>query len=275
MDVKLSVKKRMFDVIEKGKKGDLLSIIFDYFILGLIILNVIAIILESYKEIAVNYELFLYRFELTSVIIFSIEYVLRIWTSELKYKSEKKVLPKLRYILSPLALIDLFAVLPFYLPMIIPFDLRFLRILRLTRMLRILKLNRYSKALQLISKVLREKKEELLITVFVTLILILVASTIMFYIEHDIQPDKFPNILSSFWWAIAALTTIGYGDVYPLTDWGRILSGVIAVLGIGLVALPTGIISSGFMKELSSNSSSRLDDDVYSFCPYCGKKVNN
>ena len=272
MKEKQAFKRRIYDIIEKDSKGDFLSIGFDYFILSLIVLNVLAIIFESYQNIEINYKANLYTFELFSVIIFSIEYVLRIWTSEFKFKSQNRFHSLIKYIFSPLALIDLLAVLPFYLPMIIPFDLRFLRILRLTRMLRIFKLNRYSKALKLISKVLKDKKEELLITVFVTLILILFASTIMFYIEHDVQPEKYPNIVSSFWWGISTLTTVGYGDVYPLTGWGRLLSGLIAALGIGLVALPTGIISSGFMKELNSRSDKK-SEDICAYCPYCGEKI--
>ena len=150
-----------------------------------------------------------------------------------------------------MAVIDLLAILPFYIPMLIPIDLRFLRVLRLTKILRILKLNRYSKSLQLLGKILKNKRADLLVTVFVTTILIIFASSLMYYIENPAQPEQFPNIVASFWWAITTLTTVGYGDLYPITILGKILSGVIALLGIGLVALPTGIISSGFIEELS------------------------
>lgn len=106
---------------------------------------------------------------------------------------------------------------------------------------------------------------------FITFLLVLIASSLMYYIENDIQPDMFPDILSSFWWAVATLTTIGYGDVYPVTGWGRVLSGIIAILGIGLVALPTGIISSGFIEELSKKKTHKNEGIKY--CPYCGNKL--
>ena len=174
-----------------------------------------------------------------------------------------------------MAIIDLMAILPFYLPLLLPVDLRFLRILRLTRLLRLLKVQRYSKSLQLIGIVLKKKKEELIVTVFVTFILMVFASTLMYYLESDVQPDQFPNIISAFWWAIATLTTIGYGDVYPVTGWGRLLSGIIALLGIGLVALPTGILSSGFIEELSRQKSKDIEkSEQYKYCPYCGKRID-
>jgi len=267
-----AIQKRIFEIIEKGEKGDRASLCFDYFLITIILLNIIAIILESFEGLYLKESNFFYIFEVVSVGIFTIEYILRLWTAIYKFKSSNILLTEIKYIFSPLAIIDLLAILPFYLPMIIPVDLRFLRILRLIRLLRIFKLTRFTKAMQLVGKVIKEKKEELLVTIFVMFIMLLVAATIMYYLEHDIQPDKFPNILSSFWWAIATLTTVGYGDVIPLTGWGRLLSGVIAILGIGLVALPTGILSSGFMEELSKKSSKAKKEEII-YCPYCGKKI--
>ncbi len=151
-------------------------------------------------------------------------------------------------------------------PLIITFDLRFLRMLRLTRLFRLFKVYRYSKALRIVGRVLKNKKEPLFLTLFVTFMLLLIASSLMYYIEHDAQPDAFPNIFSAFWWAVATLTTIGYGDVLPITGWGKLLSGVIALLGIGLVALPTGIIGSGFMEVIERKEKPR-------YCPHCGKII--
>ena len=162
-----------------------------------------------------------------------------------------------------MAVIDLLAILPFYLPMFIPIDLRFLRMLRLTRVLRVFKLNRYSKALNSISGVMRNKKDELLTTVFLMTFIIVISSTLIYYIEHEYQPEAFPNIVESFWWAIATLTTVGYGDVFPITGLGKVLASVIALSGIGLVALPTGIISSGFMANIKTGKK----------CPHCGKDL--
>lgn len=169
-------------------------------------------------------------------------------------------------------MIDLFAILPFYLPMLIKMDLRFLRALRLTRFLRILKVNRYNDSLNLIWTVIKEKKSELVVTGFVTFLILLLASFTMYYIEGEKQPDQFPNILATFWWAIATLTTVGYGDVYPITGLGKLISGLIAILGIGLVALPTGLISAGFMSKIENRKQNDSDDEK---CPHCGKNIKN
>ena len=271
------MKKRVFEILEKGESGDRWSRVFDIFLVSLISLNVLAIILESVESLDIAFRLGFRIFEIISVLIFTIEYVLRVWIADLKVKSKTALGARIRYIFTPMALIDLIAILPFYLPFLFVFDLRFVRILRLTRLLRILKIQRYSQALTLIGKVLRQKKEELIVTIFVTFLLILFASTLMFYIEGDVQPDEFPNIIRAFWWAIATLTTIGYGDVYPLTGWGRFLSAIIAVLGIGLVALPTGIISSGFVEELSrrrKGTPAASGESRHRYCPYCGKRLD-
>lgn len=246
------LRNRIFEIIEPAKGDDHHSRIFDNAILLLIILNVISVILESFSSISIKYQRQLDLFELFSITIFSIEYLLRITTSDLYYKNYNLFKASLKYVHSPMAIVDLLAILPFFIPMIIPLDLRFLRILRLTRILRVFKINRYTSSLSLIAKVLKRKKEELLVTLFVTFLLLLLAASVMYYIESDVQPEGFPNIIASLWWAVATLTTVGYGDVYPLSIIGKLLSGIIALLGIGLVALPTGIISSGFAEELEN-----------------------
>ena len=125
--------------------------------------------------------------------------------------------------------------------------------------------------MSLFGKVVRERRDELLITVMMTALVLLVASILMYYIEGEAQSDKFPNILSSLWWAVVTLTTIGYGDVVPVTGWGRLLSGLVAVMGIGLVAVPTGIVSSGFIEELAKRRRNDGDGEAADgFCPHCG-----
>ena len=165
-------------------------------------------------------------------------------------------------------IIDLAAVLPFYLPLIFPMDLRFVRILRLLRLFRILKLTRYNHSMQLVVDVVKDKKAELGITVFVTFLLMLLASAFMYFAEHESQPDKFPNIVASFWWAVTTLTTVGYGDVFPITNAGKLVASFMAILGIAVVALPTGILSSAFF-DLTRNQKS----EEAKTCPHCGKKV--
>lgn len=248
------IRYRIFEIIEPAERNDKISKIFDRTILILIVVNIISIILESFDSFNKLYSQQLYYIEFISIVIFTIEYILRIITSDLLYHNTNKIKSVVDYMKSPMAIIDLLAIIPFFLPMLIPIDLRILRILRLTRLFRIFKINRYSKSLKLIAKVLHRKKEELVITLFITFLMLLLSSSIMFLLESEQQPESFPNIIASTWWAIATLTTVGYGDVYPITIMGKILSGIIALLGIGLVALPTGIISSGFIEELENRN---------------------
>ena len=264
------IKNKLYRLVEKGSHGQRLNRTFDYFIMSLIILSVIAIILESMPEVNSEYNGILKAFNLISIMIFSIEYMIRLYVSDLTHPSDNRIKSALKFIFSGYGLIDLLAILPFYLPMLIKLDLRFLRALRLTRFLRILKVNRYNDSLNLIWTVIKEKKSELAVTGFVTFLILLLASFIMYYVEGEKQPDKFPNIVSAFWWAVATLTTVGYGDVYPVTGLGKLISGLIAVMGIGLVALPTGLISAGFMGKIEN----RKNNDYTQICPHCSKAIN-
>ncbi len=257
------IRKRIFQIVEKSESGDTISLISDYFIILLIILNIAAVILSSFQEISVKYTNQLNLFETISVIIFTIEYLCRILVADFIYPETKH--PRITFIFSFMPLVDLFAILPFYLPFIVRLDLRFLRILRLFRLLRILKLNRYSDAMNIIGRVLKNEKDKIVTTLFITGILLVLASSMMYYVENPAQPNKFPNIVASLWWAVATLTTVGYGDVYPVTALGKLLSGIIALLGIGLVALPTAIISAGFIRELGGKNKK--------ICPHCGREI--
>ena len=241
------------------------------FIYTLIVLNIIALILESYEELNARYQTVFYVFEVFSVAVFSIEYLTRIWISKQTGKGKKE---RLNFAFSPLGIIDLMAILPFYLPFIFPVDLRIVRILRLFRLLRILKLSRYSTSLKTIKSIFKETKAELSITVFVTVVLMILSSTLMYYTEHDDQPEQFASIGDAFWWSVATLTTVGYGDVYPVTGLGKLLSGIIALVGIGFVALPTGIISSAFINKIQSEKKKKKAMRVEN-CPHCGKKLVN
>ncbi|MFA9389812.1 MAG: ion transporter [Prolixibacteraceae bacterium] len=264
------IKTKIYQLIEKGSHGRRLNRIFDYFIMTLILLSVIVIILESIPEINTVHNKILRVFNIFSIIVFTIEYSLRLYVSDLTHPADSRIKSALRFIFSLHGLIDLLAIIPFYLPMLIKMDLRFLRILRLVRFLRILKVNRYNNSLNIIGAVIREKKSELAVTGFVTFLILLLASFLMYYVEGEKQPEQFPNILASFWWAIATLTTVGYGDVYPITALGKVISGFIALLGIGLVALPTGLISAGFMSKIEK----RNQNDIEKTCPHCGKPIH-
>jgi voltage-gated potassium channel len=260
----MNIRRRTFEIIEKSQGNDIPSTIFDVSIIILILLNIAAVIAASFSSFAVAHAVGLYRFEVFSIVIFTIEYSLRLWTARNKYPEAKH--PFLKYIFSFSAAIDLLAILPFFLPFLIPVDLRFLRVVRLLRILRIFKLSRYNTAMDLMIRVLKNEREKIAMTVFITAIMIILSASIMYHIESTVQPEQFSNIPETIWWAVATLTTVGYGDVYPVTVAGKILGGVIAILGIGLVALPAGIISSGFVNAIS-------DKNKKNICPHCGKEI--
>jgi voltage-gated potassium channel len=168
--------------------------------------------------------------------------------------------------MTPLAVVDLFAILPFYLPFT-GIDLRFLRIMRMMRIFRVAKLGRYSQSLQMLQRVIMIKKEQLICSLFILLLLVIVAASMLYYAENGVQPEVFSSIPASMWWAIATLTTVGYGDVYPVTGLGKLMASIIAVLGIGMFALPTGILGAGFVEEMSQRQKP-------SRCPHCGKEIS-
>lgn len=209
----------------------------DFFLVFLIIFNILCLGLETEKTIYITYKIFFDYIEIFSVILFTIEYFLRILT-----------LDKFRDVLKPLMLVDLLAILPFYLPLKL-LDLRILRIFRLFRILRIFKLARYFDVLQMMCQVIYRKRYELISIFGVLLILIFLSSFLMFYAESEAQPDVFHNILDTFWWSIVTFTTVGYGDVYPITPFGKLLSAIIVLIGIMLFALPTSILTAEFLNE--------------------------
>ncbi len=269
-----TIRRRLYEVLERARDDDRLSAGVDIAIISVIGVNVLAIVIETLPWVTDGLARALHVLEIASVSLFTVEYVLRLWTARYRRPGQGGVVGALRFAVSPAGLIDLLAIVPFYLPLI-AVDLRVVRVLRIARFLRLLKLGRYLRSVSLFGKVLRERRDELLITVMMTALLLLVASILMYYIEGEAQSDKFPNILSSLWWAVVTLTTIGYGDVVPVTGWGRLLSGLVAVMGIGLVAVPTGIVSSGFIEELAKQ---RKEGNVESpangrFCPHCGQPL--
>ena len=184
-------------------------------------------------------------------IVFSIEYGLRIWTADLLYPGIGKWRGRVKYMTSAMAVVDLLAILPFWLPMFLPGSMLGVRALRLVRLLRIFKLNRYFDAMKSVGEVLSAKKSELLGSLFFIWLLMMVSSLMIYSAEHDAQPEAFRNAFSGLWWAVATMTTVGYGDIYPITVAGRIFGAVIAFAGVAAVAIPTGIISAGMMERIA------------------------
>jgi len=250
-------KRRIFETLEKGEGDDRLSKRFDIFLVTIILLNVAAVILETVDSIYNEIPLIFNYFEKFSILVFSLEYLGRLWTCTYFEKYKHPVWGRLKFMFSFAAIIDLCAVMPFYLPLILAIDGRFLRMIRLFRILQIFKMGRYSSAFNLITKVIKQRKEELLITLTFVLVLLILASSMMYYLEHEVQPEAFGSIPQTMWWGVATLTTVGYGDVYPITGLGRFLGAIIAILGVGVFALPAGIIAAGFESEISK----RLNKD--------------
>lgn len=264
--VERDLKLRVWQILEVAEPGDIPSRVFNVFILTLIFLNVVAVVVGSMKVVEARNELFLHWFELFSVAIFSIEYVARVWSCVSRPEYSKPITGRLRFMAKPMTLIDLLAVLPFYLSFAHT-DLRFLRGLRLFRILRITKLGRYSRTVRLFGRVFEESKEELVITFVIMILLIIMSSSFMYFAENEAQPDKFSDIPSTIWWSVVTLTTVGLTDVYPVTALGKFFASVIAIMGIGMFALPTGILGANFVGEIQKRKSVRR------VCPHCGKEI--
>lgn len=267
------IKGRVYNLIRDDDENGLAASLFDGFIIAVIAINVLLVILDTFRGIQDSARRVFYGFEVFSVTVFSIEYALRLWTADRIYPERTRAKARLKYIASFMAVVDILAILPFYVPFLFPIDLRVLRMVRLLRLLRLLKVNRYTSALSTVGDVIKRKAAQLLSSMFVVIILMVMASILMYGLEGDAQPEVFQNAFSGFWWAIATLTTVGYGDIYPVTIAGRILGSVIALLGIGLVAVPTGIISAGFMENIAHEK--EHDKENKRFCPYCGKDLEN
>ncbi|MFD1063843.1 ion transporter [Winogradskyella litorisediminis] len=224
---------------------------FDIFIQILIIFSIITFSIETLPDLKPHTREILHSIEVICVIIFTAEYLARIYIAD----------KKLKFIFSFFGLIDFFAILPFYLTF--GLDLRSLRIFRLLRLFRLLKLVRYNRAMQHFGRAMIVAKEQIILFMSITLILIYFAATGIYYFEHEAQPEKFASIFDSLWWSIVTLTTVGYGDVYPVTMGGRLFTFFILLIGLGIVAIPTGIISSSMTKVFNEKHQELKESGEY------------
>jgi len=241
-------RREVHDVLEVGGDAHPMGRVVNGFIIVLIFLNAIAFAADTVPELAGRYRWEFAAFNAFSVIVFTVEYALRIWSAvEIPMLSRlPRWQARLRYAMRPMMIIDLLAFLPWYLHWLYPLDLRLLRVFRLFRLLMLV---RYSPALQTLGRVVTDEYRALLGALLVILILLLFASSGMYLIERHMQPDKFGSIPQAAWWALATLTTVGYGDVVPVTPLGKMLGGVVMLLGVGMIALPVAIIATGFSQE--------------------------
>ncbi len=261
-------KRRVWELLEPAGDGDRMSRVVDLVLIFLIVFNVIGVALGSVPSVYRSAGPYLDGFEALSVAVFTVEYLGRMWSCTATARYAAPVSGRIRFFFRPLILVDLLAILPFYLPFL-GVDLRTMRAFRIFRILRILKLARYSHAFYIIQRAISGKLEELLISGLILFVLLAISSSIMFLVERESQPEVFSSIPATLWWSVVTLTTVGYGDIYPVTTLGKIIAGLISILGVGMVALPAGIISAGFVDEFSRYKSAKCDDG--DICPTCGR----
>ena len=243
-------REQAYRLLEGPAEGDLPRQVVIAFLFTLISVSVITIFLETETEFYAAYGDILWSITIFAVAVFSVEYLLRLWVCTLNPLYSDPVRGRLRYMVSPLALFDLVAILPFYIPMVLPMDLLVLRLFRLTRVFTVLKMGRFSRAWDSLTYTVKSRKEELLISGVLIFMVLAVSSTVMYYIENPAQPQKFSSIPQTMWWGVVTLSTVGYGDIYPITPLGKLVGSMVAISGIALFALPAGIIAAGLVESL-------------------------
>lgn len=256
-------KKRIFEILQIGNRPDTLSLIFDVLIVCVIILNIVVTFCQTFAQLN-RYETLLHWIELVTIVIFTVEYLLRIWTAEYLYPQMGAVRAKLKFVVSFYGLVDLLTILPYFLPFFFPSGAVAFRMLRVVRILHLFRINAKYDAFHVITTVLKEKSNQLMSSICLVLIMMMASSLCMYSLEHEAQPEHFANAFSGIWWSVSTLLTVGYGDIYPVTVGGQIMAIVIAFLGVGMVAIPTGIISAGFVEyytRIKNGTVTRLDAD--------------
>jgi len=300
---------RTYEIIQVGNLGDIPSRIYDFTLMGAVLLNLFIAIFETFPQ-SQPYAMVLNGLEFITVLFFTVDYGLRIWTADFYYRNLELPLSRarLKFIFSWVGIVDFLSCIPYF----IPLGGGVFRLFRIIRILRIFRIHNYADPLHVIGTVVVKKKGQLLSSSFIVLILMIAASLLMYSLEHEAQPEAFANAFSGFWWAANTLLTVGYGDVVPITLAGKICGVLLTFLGVGMVAIPTGILSAGFMEQVSSlkqnkelaeikhiltlaeaNAKARHEehrktiltgtdslqtgagspDDPYSFCPYCGHQL--
>ena len=242
-------RKRFFHIIEVGSDFDTHSRFYDYENALAIILNLTVTILYTFEEVAKPYGAILSIIEQLTLFFFALDYVFRLWTAKFQFEGEPEWKAILKYMTSISGLIDLLSFLPEYLPVFFPGGTVAFRMVRIVRIFRLFRINYYFDSLSVIAAVLKNRKQQLMSSVFIIMMLMIAASLCMYSIEHEVQPEVFDNAFSGIWWAASTLLTVGYGDIYPITTLGKIFGIFITFLGVGVVAIPTGIISAGFVEQ--------------------------
>ena len=254
-------KKRIFDIIQIGNRTDWPSRLFDVGLIAMILANLFIAVFSTFDSAGPYHEI-LEAVELVTVVCFALEYILRVWTAGYLYPDLAPGRATVRYMTSFSGIVDLLSFLPYFLPVFFPSGVVVFRMFRVVRILRLFRVNAYYDALNVIADVIRSKKDQLLSSLFIILVLMVAASLCMYSLEHEAQPEVFRNAFSGFWWAVSTLLTVGYGDIYPITLAGRVFGTILTFLGVGMVAIPTGILSAGFVEQYTRLKNQGDDDGV-------------
>lgn len=244
-------KKRVFEIIEVGAPGDYVSRVYDFFGAIAIIINLIVSIMYTFEDVRAEAGELLLCIEGLTVAFFTVDYALRVWTAHYLRPDQVRKKAVWKYMVSFTGLVDLFSFLPYYLPFFFPAGVAAFRMLRVVRIFRLFRINAYYDSLNVITAVISSKRQQIISSVYIIVILMLASSLCMYSLEHEAQPEVFENAFSGLWWSVSTLLTVGYGDIYPITLAGQMIGIIITVLGVGMVAIPTGIISAGFVEQYS------------------------
>ena len=244
-------RQRVFKMVSVGVVDDPINQSYDVISTAMLLINLVGAFAGTFDSVALKYEELLSRIEAITVAFFALDYVLRVFTAPCLYPGEKGLTPYWKYIKSGAGIVDLLSFLPYYMPMFFPAGAVAFRLIRVARILRLFRINAYYDSLNVIGEVVTSKAQQLLASLFIIFFLMLASSLAMYSIEHEAQPQVFQNAFSGMWWAVSTLLTVGYGDIYPITPMGKFLGIVITFLGVGMVAIPTGIISAGFVEQYS------------------------
>ena len=245
-------KKRVFQIIEVGYDLDFMSRAYDFVNVFAILLNILISVLYTFENIKAQYGSWLTVIEIITICFFAIDYFLRVWTADILYSELPKGKAFRKYIFSFMGIVDLLSFLPYFLPVFFPAGTVAFRMIRIVRIFRLFRINAYYDSLSVITEVIASKAQQLISSVFIILVLMLASSLCMYSLEHEAQPDVFSNAFSGIWWATSTLLTVGYGDIYPITTMGKLFGIFISFLGVGMVAIPTGIISAGFVNQYTT-----------------------
>ncbi len=254
----------IYNMLEATGRQTRVGYLFNLLLITMVAVNLIALVLETVPSLQPRFNEIFWQIEVVTVLAFTLEYIIRTWAAVENPRFRHPLFGRLRYTMTPMAIIDFLAILPFWLAFLVGVDGRSMQILRIFRILRLAKLTRYSRTLRALGAALLEKRDELFITLFAMLILLMLAATAMYHAEHEAQPQAFSSIPAAMWWGIATLTTVGYGDIYPVTVLGRMIGSVIAVLGIGMFALPAGILGAAFLEQIQAQRK-----PTQRRCPHC------